>query len=311
MNVNETARNRCYSMIFHSTRRFSLLVCSLALLLILQFGCARLELTPITQSPSGIHNQGQVLWHDLITDDIQAARSFYGDLLGWTFEENGQYTVVLNRDVPIGGMVEIQDELKEQKSGGWITYFSIPDIDGTAKWVLSVGGDILQGPGNMVNRGRYATILDPLGAPLVLLNSQNGDPERSDPPIGNWLWNELWTTDIETALQFYQELGGYAAQRVGSEDMSPYWLLIDANNHYQGGITEIPFEKLPAQWVPVVRVADIMAITPRVTQLGGKVIVNTDHPLSDGSVALIKDPTGGIFMVESWNPENKTAGSQQ
>jgi predicted enzyme related to lactoylglutathione lyase len=30
---------------------------------------------------------GKVVWNDLVTDDVEAARRFYGGLLGWSFEE--------------------------------------------------------------------------------------------------------------------------------------------------------------------------------------------------------------------------------
>ena len=160
----------------------------------------------------------------------------------------------------------------------------------------------------MINRGRYATILDPLGAPLVLLNSENGDPIEHKIQIGDWLWNELWSSDVDASLDFYQDLGNYAAQKASSGEGQDYWVLLGRDNQLMGGITVIPFENLPSQWVPVVRVADTIEIAAKVAALGGKVIITPDHPLSNGSVALIRDPTGGIFMVESWDPENKTAG---
>jgi hypothetical protein len=31
---------------------------------------------------------GKVIWHDLITEDVDAAREFYGGLFGWTFEDS-------------------------------------------------------------------------------------------------------------------------------------------------------------------------------------------------------------------------------
>lgn len=301
--------NRFLSQNLIRKSRFHVICFLFTFLVTIQTACTQIKLIPVNQNPSGYYNQGQIIWHDLLTDDVETAKSFYGGLLGWRFKQSGSYTIVMNGSNPIGGMVELKDELKDKRSAGWITYFSIPEVDDTANWVQSIGGEILKGPGNMINRGRYATVLDPTGAPLVLLHSDNGDPQKNGVQVGGWLWNELWTTDLGAALDFYLDLGGYTAQKASSEEEEDYWILLDTQEHYQGGITVIPFENLPSQWVPVVRVADPLAIAAQVAPLGGEVIVNPDHPLSDGNVALIRDPTGGIFMVESWDSENK-AGEQ-
>jgi len=273
--------------------------------------CTPIKLTPVTEPHSGQYNHGQIIWHDLLTDDVKTAKLFYAGLLGWHFKELDRYTLVFNGADPIGGMFELADDSKKRRSAGWITYFSVSGVDDTADWVESTGGKILKGPGEMINRGRYATVLDPLGAPLVLLYSEKGDPIRHEVRIGGWLWNELWSSDVERSLDFYQALGSYAAQKASPGEEQDYWLLLDRSDRLVGGITAIPFEDLASQWVPVVRVADTVEIAAKVVALGGNVIIAPDHPLSSGSVALIRDPTGGIFMVESWNPDNKTAGQQR
>ena len=282
----------------------------LGLLVVLGSACTPMQLTPITPEPTGLSRPGHVVWHDLITDDVAAAKEFYGKLLGWSFEQHGEYTLILNKNKPIGGMVKLDQSGTERKSAGWIPYFSMPDVDDTAEWVLSVGGKIIEGPGEMAGRGRYAMIADPLGTPLVILHSSSGDPVPAEAHIGDWFWDELWTTDVEAALSFYQSLDGYAAQRVSAEGNEPYWVLIDADENDSGGITKVPFEKLASQWVPALKVAKLEELVQRVAQLGGEVIINPDHPLSDGGVALIKDPTGGIFMMDVWLSENKIQEQQ-
>lgn len=305
MDVTRDLMNRFHSRRLSIVNKFCLICIHLTTLVFFQTACTPIELTPVSQNPTGQYNQGQIIWHDLITDDVETAKSFYGELLGWRFRQIGDYTLVLNDSQQIGGMVELKDRTKQRRSGGWIPYFSIPEVDDTANWVQSIGGEILKGPGDMINRGRYATILDPFGAPLVLLDSEKGDPPQTEAHIGDWLWNELWTTDVDAALDFYQDLGSYAAEKASAEEDKDYWLLLDDDEQYQGGITITPFEDLPSQWVPVVRVSDTLDTAAKVAALGGTVIINPDHPLTNGSVALIRDPTGGIFMVESWVPDNE------
>lgn len=144
-------------------------------------------------------------------------------------------------------------------------------------------------------------IAGPQDEPLILLDLQNGDPSPKPAPLGGWLWLELWTDDVEEALDFYQPLGGFSAQKTSEEGEDEYWVLLDSEDRWQAGITIAPFKGISSQWVPVVRVVSPAETVRKVEKLGGKVIIKPDHPLTKGKVALIQDSTGGILMVESWD----------
>ena len=276
----------------------------LATIAILFWACSPLQLSPITVPPTGQHHPGQVIWHDLLTSDVDSAKHFYGQLFGWTFEQDGRYTLILNEGVPIAGIVFDKRTKKQLERAWWLVYLSITDIDETAEWVAGAGGKVIKGPSKMTNRGRYAMIKDPQGAPLVLLHSTSGDPVPADPVMNGWLWNELWALDTETALEFYQFLGSYAADLVSpAESEDAYWILV-SGQRWQAGITTIPFEKLPPQWVPAVRVANPTAVADRAASLGGRVLIWPDHPLGAGHLSLIEDPSGGLIMVESWETDD-------
>ncbi|MDW7774093.1 MAG: VOC family protein [Desulfobulbaceae bacterium] len=285
---------------------FRLWLCCLGMLSgLFIFACSPMQLTPITPVPTEHHRVGQVVWYDLLTTDRDAARQFYGQLFGWTFQEYNRYTLILNNGMPIAGIVPVDAVEKDARRGCWAVCLSIGDVDNYARLVEEIGGQIVQPPAEMVNRGRYTIISDPQGAPLVLLNSANGDPVPWEPEMGGWLWAELWTTDIDGALNFYQPLGGYIAQRVNSgEEEDAYWILVN-DEGWQAGVTAIPLEDVPPQWMPVIRVADPAAVADRVPALGGQVLMEPGHPLSSGNVAIIEDPTGGIFMVQSWQDESE------
>ena len=71
-------------------------------------GCSKLDLTPVASPSTGVYHQGKFVWYDLLTTDVAAARGFYGELFGWSFKEQGRYTVVLNNGQAIGGIVEVR-----------------------------------------------------------------------------------------------------------------------------------------------------------------------------------------------------------
>ncbi|RLB65363.1 MAG: hypothetical protein DRH08_08105, partial [Deltaproteobacteria bacterium] len=182
------------------------------LLLFVLTGCAatnkppRLELTPVTDTPTGIHHQGKFVWNDLLTENVAAAKDFYGQLFGWTFEQHDRYTVVKNEGQSIGGMLQVGDKDNVIDAARWICALSVADVDEAASLVTEEGGFVHEGPLDMLNRGRGALIYDPQGAELLLLYATDGDPEDNEPAIGSWLWHELWSYDTEASLAFYQKL---------------------------------------------------------------------------------------------------------
>ena len=64
-------------------------------------------------------------------------------------------------------------------------------------------------------------------------------------------------------------------------------------------IIELPWQDIPAQWVLIFNVSQPDAVLSQVVQNGGSIHIDFDDPLSDGSVAVIEDPSGAVFMIQS------------
>ncbi len=273
------------------------------LILLLFSGCAKLDLTPVASSPTGVYHQGKFVWHDLLTANVEAAEDFYGGLLGWSFRKQGRYTVILNKDQAIGGIVEVQPKDKEQHAARWLASLSVPDVEKAVVLVRRAGGIINEGPVEMENRGRGALIRDPQGAQLVLLHSSGGDPEDAAPEIGGWLWVELLTNNSQASLDFYKELGGY--ESVAWEDN--YWLLKNEGK-WRCGIRLVAEKDLEVRWIPTVRVEDTVVTSKYAEMLGAKVLVAPGDISHNESAALIEDPAGALFVVQRWEKQLAAAG---
>jgi len=267
---------------------------------------APLALSPIVPEPTGEHHPGRFVWHDLLTDNLDSAKKFYGGLFGWTFETRDFYTIIANQGVPIAGMAKV--EFEPGLSSYWLPYLSVSDVDQTVATVKKAGATVLKGPGEMTHRGRYALISDPHGARVVLLRSTSGDPVPGPITVNGWLWNELWTDDVTDSMGFYRLIADYQSERVGDVGEHEYQVL-SLDNKPTGGITSLPFEKVSSQWIPVIRVTDLGDIMSRVVELGGRTLIEPDHSLSEGNIALIQDPSGAILMVEPWTPPPATGGN--
>ncbi|MDX2494974.1 MAG: VOC family protein [Desulfuromusa sp.] len=273
------------------------------LLQLLLAGCAttnkspQRELTPITDSPSGIYQPGKFVWNDLLTDDAIAAKAFYGQLFGWTFEEHVGYTLVKNDGQRIGGIAQIEEDSSKVGVSRWLCALSVDDVDLAADVVTKSGGVVNVGPVDMENRGRGAIARDPQGAQLLLIHALGGDPEDSDPAMGSWLWHELWSNDSEASLAFYQKLSGF--DFLGEKN--DYLILLKDDN-WRAGIRYIDDSELEMRWVPAVRVADTEDIAMRAKTLGGKVVVEP-RPTESGSVALLSDPSGALMIIQRWSAQ--------
>ena len=268
-------------------------------------GCSTLKLPPVTSPPTGVHHQGKFIWFDLLTDDVSLAKNFYGELFGWDFKKRGSYTVVLNDGQAIGGMVEVQPKEGEKGTARWIPLLSVDDVDQAVAFVQKAGGTIHEGPVDMGKRGRGALINDPQEAPLLLLRSFDGDPPDRDPPVGSWLWIELWTDTPEDSLSFYQELGDYNSFK----ERKGYWIL-ERNEKWRGGIRSVPYEEgfKTCCWIPVVRVSDATATSKQAEALGGQVLVPPKDAGDGGSVSLIEDPAGALLIVQRWVKSSSATG---
>ena len=57
------------------------------IVIILQTGCSLIHRTaPIFEENTHAYSPGKFVWHDLLTSDVTTAKTFYGQLLDWTFE---------------------------------------------------------------------------------------------------------------------------------------------------------------------------------------------------------------------------------
>ena len=106
-------------------------------------------------------------WNELITRDPAAARTFFAELLGWSYDEMqipdfGTYHVVKVGDRPNGGMCT-PPGLPDFVPPYWDVYIAVDDVDAMAARAAEMGARILAGPMD-ISVGRYAGIRDPQGA---------------------------------------------------------------------------------------------------------------------------------------------------
>ncbi len=113
-------------------------------------------------------------WNELLTPDVEAARSFYCALLGWSTREermgpHASYHVFESGGRDVGGMVEIRDPEWQGIAPHWLPYVRVEDVDTAAARVLELGGTVPIPPTSEPCVGRFCLVADPTGARLALI----------------------------------------------------------------------------------------------------------------------------------------------
>ena len=257
---------------------------------------------PIVDPATHQYTPGRWVWGDLVTSDVAVAAEFYAKVFGWTYETYGgeddrdTYTLVLANGLPIGGMVFDTRAVKDGKpSARWVALVSVPDVQAAATAVEAHGGRIIVPPKMLGERGETAVLQDPEGAVFGALRSRNGDPADYAGDINEWVWLDLWTSDVARATSFYRAVAGYDVQPLpaGSTRDGAH---LASGGYVRAGVMQKRDAKETSLWLPYVRVADAQAAVARARAGGGRVL---REPVTVGRAiaAVIADPTGAPIGI--------------
>lgn len=118
------------------------------------------------------------------------------------------------------------------------------------------------------------------------------------PKTGEFCWNELLTTDIKKAKEFYSSLFGweYDEHDVGHGT----YTMIKGGDNGAGGMMQIPADKkaqIPPHWMTYIYVENLDESLQKAQDLGASVKMPIT-PVSDfGRFAVIADPTGAPIAL--------------
>ena len=201
-----------------SNRQQGALVSTLLVLLLAGCSSLTINLPAVTEQPGAERHAGKIIWHDLLTTDIEASKAFYGGLFGWTFEEvplslgfgrSSKYLMIRQDGELIGGMVDTARLGASANNSQWVVLMSVSDIDAAVEAVADGGGEVLTPPTDLNERGRLALVRDQAGAVLGLLQTRDGDPPDTSAAYGSFMWNEVWVPDADATEAFYKSIAPF------------------------------------------------------------------------------------------------------
>ena len=244
---------------------------------------------------------GAPCWMELSTTDLEGARKFYSEVLGWkdyeiAGEEMGFYSIPKLDDRFVVGMATQQDA---EKSMGvpphWNTYISVESADDAATKAKGLGATVVVEPFDVMDLGRMAVVIDPVGAAISVWEPKGNPGAGVMQEPGAVAWIELDVKDAQTAKEFYTALFGWKANE--HKEPVPYteWQLNGAS--VGGMLTVTPdMGEIPPNWQVFFEVPDTDDAVAKAKKAGGQVFVEPmDVPA--GRFAVLADSQGAVFSV--------------
>lgn len=244
---------------------------------------------------------GTPCWADVMVDDLDRARDFYGHLFGWTFQdlppEAGGYVMALKDGHAVAGAMATNPDDPSQ-ANAWTVYLATDDVDEAAGRARAAGGVFFLEPMDVLQVGRIAVGADPAGAAYGLWQArEHTGSDLVDEP-GALVWAESMSRDYPASKAFYAGVFGYRLEEIGDGDGFSY-SVASLDDTPVAGIGAIPAQApadVRSHWMPYFAVADCDAAAEEVRRLGGTVL---QGPFDSryGRVALVAGPQGETFSV--------------
>ena len=266
---------------------------------------APIQLPAIVEPASQEHHVGKVIFVELVTPDVAAAKKFYAGLFGWTFRDIQAGEIVYAEAFldgrPVAGLIHRTVPAGEQRQPAWLSFFAVGDADAARNVALQNGAKVLFEPHNIADRGREAVFADPQGAVFAVLASSSGDPPDVLAAPGEWIWSSLITRDPDTSAAFYQKIFDYEVFELPAKKGHQH-LLLASDNHARASVNTLPVKRpdVHPRWLNYVRVEDAVKMTAKVVALGGRVLVKPRIDRHGGKVAVVADPSGAPFGLLEW-----------
>src|SRR5262249_2844292 len=132
-------------------------------------------------------------------------------------------------------------------------------------------------------------------------NASGDPPDTGSVPSGQFVWNELHTSDVAKALAFYEKVVGFSHKGMDMGQGGMYHVLSKGGVE-RGGVTHWLAPAAPPEWLPYVHVDDVDATIARTKKHGGSVTFGPETVPDVGRLGTLMDPTGAAIAFIKPNP---------
>jgi predicted enzyme related to lactoylglutathione lyase len=240
---------------------------------------------------------GTPSWVDIGTD-VEGAKQFYGQLLGWEYrsagppEETGGYGFFTKGDKMVAGVGP------QQNPGppAWAVYVATEDAAAVVGKITGAGGKVVMEPMDVMGAGTMAVFQDPAGAFFSVWQPGYHKGAELVSETGAMCWVELTTRDVAGAKQFYPAVFGWDPETHEGE-MAYTEFHLTSGADAIAGMMEMPDmvpAEVPSYWSVYFGVDSVDESTTKAVGLGAKVLAGPADIPGGGRFSVLHDPQGAV-----------------
>ncbi|MER5795078.1 VOC family protein [Streptomyces sp. NPDC001980] len=246
-----------------------------------------------------VQPEGTPCWADAMFSDLEGAKSFYGEVLGWTFGESsseyGNYTQAYANGKAVAAVVPPMPGQEGQSQ--WCLYFASSDAAAAAARIRENGGEVLMEPMQVGDFGTMCLAREPSGAVFGIWQGGVHEGFEATAVPGAYCWAEVFTREPEKADPFFAAVFPYTVRQIEDDN-------VDFRTFSLGEQLVLGRMRMTDDFPPEVpsyvnvyfTVADCDEAVAKATKLGA---VLRFGPMTSpfGRFAALSDPQGANFSV--------------
>jgi predicted enzyme related to lactoylglutathione lyase len=247
---------------------------------------------------NAIKTAGRFYWHELVTADVEQAKGFYGELLGWAITAvdmgpMGTYWIASVGEKQVAGIAKAENGAQP----GWLAYVTAHDVDETTNQAKAAGATVLVPPSDIPGQGRFSLLADAEGALFAPFRpSDESADDGALVGLGGFCWSELLTHTPATSIGFYAKLFDWGKDEREMGPLGTYTMFKRGDKQAAGAMKAMN-PKAPAMWLNYVVVDNVDASYARAEKLGGKQLVPPMDLPGIGRSAVVVDPAGAMIAL--------------
>jgi predicted enzyme related to lactoylglutathione lyase len=121
---------------------------------------------------------GQFHWNELMTHDVEKAKKFYAETMGWTYDampipEGGTYTLAMSGGIPVAGILDINGPDYDGTPESWMPYIAVDNVDERVRMATRAGATVVKPAFEIPGVGRIVILQEPGGASVGWMTPAN------------------------------------------------------------------------------------------------------------------------------------------
>jgi uncharacterized protein len=123
-------------------------------------------------------SHGTFYWNELMTRDVERAKKFYADTIGWSFDAmpvdgGSTYWVATMDGEPVAGIFDISTPEFGALPESWMAYIAVDDVDARVNDAVKAGAKVMKPAFDVPDVGRIAILIEPGGAAIGWMTPAN------------------------------------------------------------------------------------------------------------------------------------------